>query len=137
MGLLSRLRDQGLRVGLAHGRLTVAPRSALTDAVRTTIRVNRDALIRELGAEARSQHAAVIAARDASMLAEFTRALEAGALQVCCNCRHFSFASDPTAPGQCAHYAEEVMAFVPFQCRAFARTRHPIAPMYLPESVSR
>jgi hypothetical protein len=51
MDYLSALRDQGLRVGAEGGRLVVGPRAALTEAVRTTIRINRDAIIRELAEE--------------------------------------------------------------------------------------
>jgi hypothetical protein len=135
MGLLTQLRDQGLRIGFEEGRLTVSPRSSLTEAARTMIRINRDAIVRELTNET-ERNGAVIAARDASDISEFPNALRTGALQLCCNCAHFTFAADPAAPGQCAQLREEVMAFVPFTCRIFALAREPVATRYLPEGES-
>ena len=110
------------RPGTPSGRFA-APR---TEAARTTIRINRDGLLRELGAEAHSWHEALIAARDASDISEFSNALRAGALSVCCNCAHFTFAADPAAPGQCALLREEVWPFVPFTCRTFAPAAEPV-----------
>jgi hypothetical protein len=46
-----------LRVDAEAGRLVVGPRAALTEAVRTTIRINRDAIIRELLTEVASLQA--------------------------------------------------------------------------------
>lgn len=76
---------------------------------------------------------AIIAARDASDISEYANALRAGALAVCCNCAHFTFAADPAAPGQCAHLREEVFAFVPFTCRTFRVAKEPVAPKFAPE----
>jgi hypothetical protein len=61
MDYLSALRDQGLRVDAEAGRLVVGPRAALTEAVRTTIRINRDAIVRELAEEEASLQREAIA----------------------------------------------------------------------------
>jgi hypothetical protein len=74
------------------------------------------------------QRRAIIAARDASDISELKNALRTGALSICCNCVHFTFAADPGGPGQCAYLRQEVMAFVPFTCQTFSVAKEPIAP---------
>ena len=54
-----------------------------------------------------------------AVLLEFRAALVTGRLQVCCNGKHYQFATDPAAMGQCRSLNESVWPFVPFVCSRF------------------
>jgi hypothetical protein len=68
MSTLASLRRHGLRVKSDAGRLLVEPRAALTEALRSTIRINKGAILRELSAEAATRWQAIIAARETAPL---------------------------------------------------------------------
>ena len=73
---------------------------------------------------------AIIAARDASCLADFRGALISGRLYLCGNCARFTFSPDPTQ-GECSRHGE-VQSFIPFACSDFDLSKEPTAPAYVP-----
>ena len=133
MALLAELREQGVRVSAEGGALTAGPRSALTDAVRTTIRMHKAAILRELAASAADREKATASARDAAPLGEYRAALVHGRLHLCGNCSRYSFGADPATAGTCALHGEGLLAFaMPFDCGDFEVSATPTAPAYLP-----
>lgn len=110
MGLLSRLHEQGLTVALAGGRLQVEPRSALTEALRATIRINKGTLIREVEDALAGQF---------DLTDQFSAALRLGALQVCEPCIHFRPRPGREPDGWCGKFADATWARVPFQCTGY------------------
>jgi hypothetical protein len=133
MSTLASLRRHGLRVMSDAGRLLVEPRAALTDALRSTIRINKGAILRELSTEAATRRKAIIAAREAAPLEEYRAALLLGRLHICGNCSRYSFGFDPAGPGTCFKHGEGLLAFrMPFQCSSFQASRTPAVPQYMP-----
>lgn len=134
MSPLAQLRAQGLHITAAGNRLLVSPREALGDAARTTIRVNKASILRELATEASERRAAVAAARDAAGLGEWVTPLIHGRLVVCGNCVSFQFGDDPAGLGRCTAYDTAAAAFIPFPCEGFEASSTPTASAYLPDS---
>jgi hypothetical protein len=133
MNLLARLRSQGLRIVARSGRLLVEPKAAITEATRTTIRINKAALLRELEAETRERHRAIQAACEAAQLGQYRTALLLGRLHLCGNCASFTFGLDPAGPGACTKFGDGPVPFAaPFWCSGFTPSRTPIAPELLP-----
>jgi hypothetical protein len=132
MGLLGQLRDQGLQFTAEGDRLNVQPRAALTDALRTTIRINKPAILRALKVEWEAHRKALQITRDAAPLEEYRAGLTLGRLHLCGNCSAFTFASDPASMGQCSRFGD-AWPFVPFYCAAFQASPTPAAPAYLPQ----
>ena len=132
MAVLTHLREQGLTVSANSGRLIVGPRAALTVAIRTTIRINKGAILRDLSAEARGRAMAIVSAREASCIADFRHALVFGGFVVCGNCSRFTFGTDPAGDGQCSTFNENAAPFVPFTCSEFELSPTPTAPACLP-----
>jgi hypothetical protein len=134
MSTLAGLRRHGLRVKSDAGRILVEPRAALTDALRSTIRINKGAILRELSTEAATRREAIIDAREAAPLKEYRAALLLGRLHICGNCSRYSFGPDPAGPGSCLEHGEGLLAFrMPFQCSSFQTSRMPAAPDYIPQ----
>jgi hypothetical protein len=134
MALLAELREQGVRVSADGETLTAGPRAVLTDGVRTTIRMHKAAIFRELAAEAMDREKAIAAARDAAPLAGYRAALILGRLHLCGNCSRYTFGQDPAGAGACSKHGDGLLAFaMPFDCRDFAVSAIPTAPAYLPE----
>jgi hypothetical protein len=75
---------------------------------------------------------AVIAARDAAPLHDFSNGLQVGALVICCNCKGFAFGPDPAGLGHCQHFDVEAGPFTPFPCAGFALSKEPVAPKFMP-----
>jgi hypothetical protein len=133
MSAVARLREAGLRLMARGDTLIVEPRSALTDELRAVIRENKPAILRELASEtskafATRRSAAVSAGPGMS---DFGAALVLGRLHVCCNCRHFEFADEPSALGHCRQLGVESWPFVPFWCARFEASKTPVAPIFL------
>lgn len=120
MSPLAQLRAQGLHITAAGGHLLVSPRKALGDAARTTIRVNKATILRELQAEASEREAAIVAARDAAGLAEWRAPLLLGRLRLCGKCAHFTFGPEPPSFGTCSLHGGGLLPFLPFDCPDFA-----------------
>jgi hypothetical protein len=134
MALLAELREQGVHISADGEALTAGPRAALTDAVRTTIRMHKAAILRELAVEAAGREQAIAAARDTVPLSEYRAALILGRLQLCGNCSRYTFGQDPASAGTCALHGEGLLAFaMPFGCRDFGASRVPAAAAYLPD----
>lgn len=124
MSLLAQLRGQGLHLKADGGKLLVQPRTAITDAVSATIRVNKATILREL--------AAISTARDAAGLEEWRAPLVLGRLHLCGNCARHTFGADPGGLGTCAVHGEGLVAFaMPFHCPEFQASKAPSAPEYL------
>lgn len=134
MNLLSHLRQQGLRIIADGGRLLVEPGAAITDAIKSTIRINKAAILRELAAEAVERDNAILAAAQAAhpMLEEDRAALTLGRLDICGNCSRYAFGPDPAGSGSCSLHGDGLLAFaMPFDCREFDAMETPAAPRYL------
>jgi hypothetical protein len=133
MGVLAHLRNQGLRITADGGRLLVEPRAAITEAIKSTIRVNKGAILRELSAEASDRHTAIQAAGQAArpVLDDFRQALALGRLHVCGNCSRYTFGTDPAGGGTCSLHGDGLLAFLPFDCRDFTGAETPTAPASL------
>src|SRR3989442_15481513 len=106
MGLLTQLREQGVHITADGDKLVARAKRALTETVRTTIRANKGALVREIAGEAGARRMALIAARDAADLAGYRGALISGRVHLCANCSRFSFGTDPAGPGTCSRFGE-------------------------------
>ena len=135
MGVLAHLREHGLRITADGGRLLVEPRTAITEAIKSTIRVNKGAILRELSAEASDRRTAIQAAAQAAspVLDDFRQALVLGRLHVCGNCSRYTFGQDPAGAGTCSVHGDGLLAFaMPFDCRDFEVSPTPTAPSYLP-----
>lgn len=65
------------------------------------------------------------------LLEDFREALVLGRLQVCANCRRYSFAAELGDMGMCTSHGE-AWPFVPFCCRDFSLSARPAAPAYAP-----
>jgi hypothetical protein len=63
-------------------------------------------------------------------LSEFRAALRGGALQLCCNCQHFSRGADPGGLGRCSRFNVETFAVAPFWCFGYKLSTNPMAPEY-------
>jgi len=134
MGVLAHLRNQGLRITADGRRLLVEPRAAITEAIKSTIRVNKGAILRDLSAEASDRRAAIQAAAQAAspVLDDFRPALLLGRLHVCGNCSRSAFGQDPAGAGTCSMHGDGLVAFaMPFECREFQVSPTPTAPAYL------
>lgn len=64
---------------------------------------------------------------------DFRAALVLGRLHVCCNCRYFDFAVEPSALGSCRRFDVGAWPFVPFWCTGFAPSHTPAAPAFFPD----
>lgn len=143
--MLAELRTVVLRFAIDGDRLLVEPKSALTDALRTVIRVNKPAILRELADDANKQALApghplqhpelpqsqTGRVRDTTPLVNFREALVLGRLHVCCNCSAFSFGTVPAGIGHCRRFDVEAWPFVPFWCSGFEASSTPAAPEFL------
>ena len=133
--MLAELRAAGFHVTEDRGTLYIDPASRLTDEQRARVRRHKPAILRELAAEADTTNKArESAAKHAGPgLSDFRAALALGRLHVCCNCRQFEFAADPTALGHCRRFHVETWPFVPFWCVGFTSSTTPAAPEFLPD----
>lgn len=118
MSLLTNLRAQGVTITADGGRLLATPRESITENIRTTIRINKAALLREIAAEAEARHQAIGAARRAvPMLADYRHSLAAGTLVLCADCRHYQYAAEPGDVGHCTTFNVESAPFIPTDCK--------------------
>jgi hypothetical protein len=133
VGVLGSLRGLGLRVRAQDQKLFVEPRSAITEEIKSTIRINKGAILRELEIEGAKRCAAVIAARDAAGLDYWRAALVLGHLHLCGNCDSYAFGADPAGLGSCKKHGDGLLAYLPFSCRDFVASKFPTAPAFLPD----
>lgn len=66
-------------------------------------------------------------------LSNHRAALSLGQLHICCNCAHFRFPIQDTAPGECGRFHLEAWPFVPFWCSGFTPSHAPVASEFLPD----
>jgi len=125
MPLLRALRAHGLRITSDGQRILVSPREALSEAAKTTIRINKAAILRELEAEASERQTAILAARDASGLQKWYAPLVLGRLNVCNNCDAFRFGAKPPGSATAAATIPRQHRFVRFSARDFRSRRSP------------
>jgi hypothetical protein len=135
VGVLASLREQGLRVTAEGQSLFVEPRLAITEALKSTIRINKGAILHELEVEDSERRAAIIAARAAAGLEYWRAPLLLGRLHLCGNCSRYAFGPDPAGSGTCSLHGDLLLAFaMPFPCPDFVASPTPTAPEFLTES---